>query len=289
MPTTPDMSHHRDQSAQPGHLVSVVIPCYNEQQRLNTEAIATFLSERPLVHVVFVDDASTDHTFATVTEFARRFPDQVDLVRLDSNVGKAEAVRVGIQRSLIARPEFVAYWDADLSCPLSEIDRLIVSARQRPNALFFSVSRASKTRAETGRPIARFILSRIFNRTLRIFGVPLSDTQCGAKLLRPGGWLDRAVSNPFETRWLLDLELLKRLSRYSSRDHNSNGPAVVEIQTRSWRHTPGSHVTCLQVFIDVGRYVRANKGDHHPQRVGADNGHTPQPRHTLNTFGSSHH
>ena len=73
MPTAPHMSHHRDQTAQPGHLVSMVIPCYNEQQRLNTEAITRFLSKRPHVRIVFVDDASTDNTLTKVTEFDR-FP-----------------------------------------------------------------------------------------------------------------------------------------------------------------------------------------------------------------------
>jgi len=248
------MSDHRDQTAPPRHLVSVVIPCYNEQDRLNTEAITSFLSERPLARVVFVDDASTDHTFARVTGVAGRLPDQVDVVRLGRNVGKAEAVRAGIQRSLDARPEFVAYWDADLSTPLEDLDRLITHANQIPDAIIISVSRTLMARAERSQSKARFIMSRLFARPAGTLTGGLSDPQNGAKLLRNGPWLDQATSYPFRTRWLLDIELINRARKYSPPEIDPER-LFAEIPASSWQYKPGSHLKPIQVAIDIARYA----------------------------------
>ena len=246
------MSHHRDQPTQPGHLVSVVIPCYNEQQRLDTEAIAKFLSTRSSTRIVLVDDASTDNTLTILAALASKLPNQVTVLRLETNQGKAEAVRHGIRHSLRVQPQFVAYWDADLSTPLQDLDRLVTSALQAPDAIMFSASRTLMTRRETLQTLTRFIVSRLFARLAKALGTGLSDPQNGAKLLRNGPWLDQATSYPFRTRWFIDLELINRARAHSPLEIDAER-LFTEIPASSWQHKTGSHLRYLEVLIDIAR------------------------------------
>ncbi len=78
---------------------------------------------------MLVDDGSTDKTFSIATALVADLPGQAEVVRLKANRGKAEAIRVGIRRSLRTAAQFVAYWDADLSSPLTDLDRLIDRAQ----------------------------------------------------------------------------------------------------------------------------------------------------------------
>ena len=78
---------------------------------------------------VFVDDGSSDETFERLSLVKQRMTESgghAVVERLQQNVGKGEAVRLGIQRSLAAHgtPTALAVADADLSAPVGELYRL---------------------------------------------------------------------------------------------------------------------------------------------------------------------
>jgi polysaccharide deacetylase family protein (PEP-CTERM system associated) len=110
----PDTRRQTPDAARPP--ITIVMPCFNEEQSLpylaNTlRDLAEKLDAQWAVHYVFVDDGSTDATWATLE---RIFGGQsnVSLVRHPRNQGIAAAIRTGILRS---RTEIVCSIDCDCS------------------------------------------------------------------------------------------------------------------------------------------------------------------------------
>ena len=104
--------------------VSVVLPCFNEAARFKTSE-AERLLDNPMVRLVLVNDGSTDQTLNVLSRLFERHQNQVSLVNFDENRGKAEAVRVGLQRAVDDGADVVGFLDADFATPASEMLRLI--------------------------------------------------------------------------------------------------------------------------------------------------------------------
>src|SRR5208283_5165101 len=108
-----------------GVYLSVVIPAYNEEDRLRRHlpGIVEFLQSkgRPF-EIIVVNDGSKDDTARVTEEFAKTHP-MVRLISLSPNRGKGGAVKAGM---LEARGRFVLFTDADQSTPITEVDKLLV-------------------------------------------------------------------------------------------------------------------------------------------------------------------
>ena len=155
--------------------LTVILPCYNEAERLpgTLQVLLAHLSSAPgEVEVLVVDDGSTDAT-VTVAEAAaaadRRV--RVRVLSYQPNRGKGFAVRTGM---LAARGELVIFTDADGSYRPSDLDRIMGALAQAPVAI--------GTRASASGPVARRAASRVFNLAIRgALGLPFGDTQSGLK------------------------------------------------------------------------------------------------------------
>ena len=145
----------------------VVVPCYNEAQRLDVHAFDHFLGQSAEVMLLIVDDGSTDDTPFIAERLRQRRPRQVCTLRLNANVGKAEAVRRGIQAALRRRPTMVGYWDADLSTPLDAIPRLCGVLRERPELSLVMGSRVALLGRRIRRRPARHLLGALSPRRHR--------------------------------------------------------------------------------------------------------------------------
>src|SRR3989338_4453147 len=95
----------------------VIIPCYNEEKRLSKKPYQEFISCYPNYRFLFVDDGSKDSTFSILDSLRRERPDRYDTLKLEQNLGKAEAVRQGFLKGIDSGVEFLAFWDADLATP----------------------------------------------------------------------------------------------------------------------------------------------------------------------------
>jgi hypothetical protein len=84
------------------------------------------------------------------------------------------------------------------------------------------------------RRTTRHYLGRVFATAASLtLDAPIYDTQCGAKAFRVDDTLREALAEPFESRWVFDVELLARLMRH--------GPAgIVEVPLEEWRDVRGS-------------------------------------------------
>jgi glycosyltransferase involved in cell wall biosynthesis len=174
--------------------LSIVIPLFNEQPSLAAlyERLAVALRGMPgEAELIFVDDGSSDGSFAALVELAERDA-RVRPLRLRAHCGKAAALRAGFES---ARGDVVVTMDADLQDDPAELPRFVA----RIEAGCDLVSGRKQVRRD-GR--GKVLTSRVFNRAVRaVFGVPLQDVNCGYKAyrrelldhLRPYGELHRYI------------------------------------------------------------------------------------------------
>ena len=158
-------------------MISVVVPVHDEERSvalLHEELSAALDPLGPPWEVVFVDDGSTDGTFAALTRLHARC-DEVRVVRLRRNFGKAAALQAGFEE---AQGDVVVTIDGDLQDDPAEIPRLLAKLEE-------GFDLVSGWKAKRRDPLSRRIPSRIFNRvTGRLSGLRLHDLNCGLKAYR---------------------------------------------------------------------------------------------------------
>jgi dolichyl-phosphate beta-glucosyltransferase len=226
--------------AQPG--VVVVVPCYNEAQRLDPDRLLELLRRRG-VDVLFVDDGSTDATGSMLESVCAMAGSRATALALRRNQGKAEAVRRGLQQAVEAGAPFVAYLDADLSTPVEEMLRLIEFAQQASGVDVVLGARVALLGATIERKRWRHYVGRVFATAASvILGLPVYDTQCGAKVFRATDALRSALATPFAARWAFDVELIGRLLVGGGADSHRR---FVEVPLREWCDVRGSKLSVL--------------------------------------------
>jgi glycosyltransferase involved in cell wall biosynthesis len=229
--------------------VVIVIPCYNEGDRLPAERFLTFLRQHPRVQFLFVDDGSSDDTLAVLRQLEDLAGERVLIHESRCNQGKAEAVRLGCQIAFEIGARFIGYWDADLATPLDAICDFLDVLDEQSHIQLVCGARVQML----GRSIRRNRLRHYFGRAFAtaasmMLRLPVYDTQCGAKLFRANRNMRLVFSEPFLTRWLIDVEILFRLLALerSQRDF-SVAEAVYELPLRQWHDVKGSKVRPLDL------------------------------------------
>jgi glycosyltransferase involved in cell wall biosynthesis len=219
--------------------VCLVIPCFNEARRLATGDFIAFVESDPSHHLCFVNDGSSDATAEVIDGLKARGHGRIDTLQLSRNAGKAEAVRRGVLHAAAShRFEILGYWDADLSTPLGELQRMTALLAAGDACQFVLGTRLKCLGADVHRSAMRHFLGRVFATAASLLlSLPVYDSQCGAKAFRADA-ADELFRDPFSTRWLFDVELLARLRNHLGRD--SVLASVAEMPLRSWREVGGS-------------------------------------------------
>lgn len=152
-----------------GVRLSVVVPCYNEEESLPrlAEVLAAELGAiTPDYEVILVDDGSKDSTLSLLRSIAREDP-RFRYLALSRNFGKESAMLAGLSH---ARGERVAIIDADLQHPphlLAEMMPLLDSGEY---------SQVVARRTRTNDPAVRTALSRLYYKLMnRLIEVELTD------------------------------------------------------------------------------------------------------------------
>jgi glycosyltransferase involved in cell wall biosynthesis len=224
--------------------VVIVVPCYNEARRLEVDRYERFLDSNHDVDFLFVNDGSRDGTLTLLQGFAVRRPGRASCLDLETNCGKAEAVRRGMLAALERRPRYVGFWDADLATPLEDIPGFCRVLDARTDVRLVIGSRLPLVGHRIERRRARSLAGHLFALAASTaLGVRFRDTQCGAKLLRATPCLAHLFADRFVSRWIFDVEILARLTRYR-RDGVSRplGQLVYEYPLDEWRDVKGSKV-----------------------------------------------
>lgn len=227
-------------------ICTVVIPCYNEAERLPLKAYRDFLSDEATrdIHLLFVNDGSQDGTLALLEGLCRSFPERASLLDQQPNRGKAEAVRQGMLHVIQSgRADVTGFWDADLATPLAQIRDLLSLLRANSELHLVLGARVRLLGREIRRQPLRHYLGRCFATAVSVLlHMPVYDTQCGAKLFRITDELKQVLSEPFRSRWIFDVEILARYLDF----HHGNARALeremYEYPLPEWTDIGGSKV-----------------------------------------------
>lgn len=224
--------------------LSIVIPCYNEEQRLprTIEQIERYFDgKRVSYELILVDDGSSDGTRLIMDSAAERNP-AVRLEALPQNRGKGRALAEGVAG---ARGAEILVTDADLSTPIEELDKL--RAELRKGAGVAIGSRALKeSRVEVSQPIYRVLMGKTFNLLVQVVLLPgIWDTQCGFKLFRADVAHD-AFAALTTDGFGFDPEVLYRAKR--------RGVRIAEVPV-VWRNSAPTKVSPIKSSLDMFRHV----------------------------------
>ena len=158
-------------------MISVVVPVHDEERSVALLHDELRSALEPLDReweVVFVDDGSTDGTFAALTRLHAAEP-AVHVVRLRRNFGKSAALAAGFAH---AGGDVVVTIDGDLQDDPTEIPRLLAKLDE-------GFDLVSGWKARRRDPLSRRLPSRIFNVvTGWVSGLRLHDMNCGLKAYR---------------------------------------------------------------------------------------------------------
>jgi dolichyl-phosphate beta-glucosyltransferase len=164
----------------PTKTLSVVIPAYNEKNRI----VQTFTEIRSWLdqyfqnryEVIVVDDGSRDNTVQIIEEEIKKWP-QLQLIRQPRNLGKGAAVRRGC---LAAINDYVLFMDADHATPIEEL-RAFFPKIESGFDIIVGVRCFQENESRSRRIMG---LSLLILAHLIVFGKAVVDSQCGFKLFR---------------------------------------------------------------------------------------------------------
>lgn len=220
--------------------LSIVIPAYNEEQRIRRmldQYLQHFLPKYDDdVEIIVVVNGSRDRTAEVARSYSAQHM-QVSVVEEKEAIGKGGAVMLGFKH---ATGDLVGFADADGSTPPGAFEALalhigdagaIIASRWFPESV-----------VEPRQPLRRRVASRIFNSIVRVtFCLDIHDTQCGAKVLKREV-VDVILPHLGITRWAFDVDLLFQIHRagYSIREW----PSV-------WRDEGGSQLRIIRASVEM--------------------------------------
>jgi dolichyl-phosphate beta-glucosyltransferase len=230
----------------------LVVPCYNEELRLDTKQFATYQLAGQQIKFIFVNDGSKDGTLELLNQLKRENPKKLDVLDLPRNSGKAEAVRAGLLAALKENPDFIGFWDADLATPLSEIKHFCEIIGDFPHIDILFGARIKLLGRKVDRKPVRHYLGRIFATVVSlVLKIPIYDTQCGAKLLRADAITRKVLAQPFTAGWIFDVEMLARYENLYAHENVSIEDRLYEVPLMHWKDVQGSKLKPKDFFVSI--------------------------------------
>ena len=229
----------------------IVVPCYNEQKRINQVYWKNIILNNPSVRFIFVDDGSTDETLSIIEEIGQ----QSSILSLVKNFGKSEAIRQGWLQ-FISEPNWAGYGfiDSDGAFSPDDIQKLVDIFKNQINSgskvdVILS-SRVALAGRKIERSHTRHYLGRIV-ATYLCYKWPNSpyDTQSGFKIFINTEYFAKSIREPFKTRWFFDIELLVKLKSLKK-----NELIIWEEPLMSWKEIANSKISGLE-FLRISREI----------------------------------
>jgi dolichyl-phosphate beta-glucosyltransferase len=159
--------------------VSIVVPAYNEQERIQGSLtdLVDWIGPGRDVEVIVVDDGSTDATAPIARERLATLPSAT--VVEEPHRGKGAAVRRGVAA---ASRDNVLFMDADLA---TELDAIPVAVDLLEHHHVVVGSRRLQPEWVQGMTVPRRFMNAAFHSMVRsVTGVAVTDSQCGFKAFR---------------------------------------------------------------------------------------------------------
>lgn len=210
------MVHEIDKKGEQAPDLSIVIPAWNEAERIGItfEKLDAYLTSRNIrAEVLVVDDGSRDNTREVVQEAEKRFP-YIHLVSysadLTENHGKGYAVRFGM---LMTKGKVALFCDADGSTPFESYDNM-QKLLAEGNDVIIGSRYIHGSDIRVPQPFMRRVLSRVANKLIQVMILwGIKDTQCGFKAFTHQACQD-IFSKVTINKWAFDMEALVIAKRH---------------------------------------------------------------------------
>jgi len=188
--------------------ISVIIPVHNEQANIldALEKISFFLERKYSDYEIIVsEDGSKDNTLKIAQEFAKKNK-KIKVIHSSRKLGKGGGIIQGLKKS---HGEIIAFIDADLSSGTMELEK-VVNAVSTGCDIAIGSRNMKQSKIIKDRPVIRKIAAKAMNMiTSTMFGLSVSDTQCGLKAINRKS-LDKILPSLTKTGFEFDVELLLR-------------------------------------------------------------------------------
>lgn len=218
--------------------ISVVIPVYNEQNRIYTflSSVVEYVGEKDYAYeIIIVDDGSTDDTLSIVRSLLNeKLPRRYKIFKLPVNAGKGAAIRKGM---LEATGEYIFFLDADGSTSIGEIDNFIPHFSSRFD--IYIASRTIKHKAPLKRKFFGYGYIYLANFILQL-RVP--DITCGFKCYKQL-CAHEIFSRQTLNNWSFDAEDIFIARKLGYR---------IKTLPVKWKHTGGSKVKVWKNVFTCG-------------------------------------
>ncbi|MBU1203791.1 MAG: glycosyltransferase family 2 protein [Nanoarchaeota archaeon] len=225
--------------------LSIIIPTWNEEKRLppTLESYLNFFI--PIygnnLEIIIMPNNCQDKTVEIIQKFQEKHP-QIKYKYL-TRPGKGNAVIEGLK---LAQGDLIGFVDADNSTRPKEFYDLVQSIKSHDATIASRWIKGAKINIK--QPLKRRIASRGFNFLVRtLFGLQLTDTQCGAKLFKKQA-IKHILPELGITEWGFDIDILYQLKRA--------GYKIREIPT-TWYDSPDSRLKIgkvgYQMFLSATR------------------------------------
>lgn len=226
--------------------LSIIIPVYNEAQRLDItfKALKKSLSFYGIkvLEVIFVNDGSTDKTLKLLKSRSSKLRTNTRIISYKQNRGKGYAVRKGM---LAASADYALLVDADMSAELSELKKF-KKYFEKNASVIIGTRKNSKAKITKSQPLIRQYLGKFYTLLSQIIlNVWVSDFTCGFKAFDRQSRYE-IFSRAQVDRWAYDSEILFLAKNL--------GYAIQEVSV-SWKHEEGTKVRVgsdgIQSFWDL--------------------------------------
>jgi glycosyltransferase involved in cell wall biosynthesis len=220
--------------------LSIIIPAHNEEHRLPPmlEAYTRYFTEkyRDEVELIVVPNFCNDKTADIARTIGKNSP-QVKVLDDPGKVGKGGAVMLGAEA---AAGDLIGFVDADGATPPEAFDDLV--SKMGTTGCIIASRWLKESTVSPRQPLARRVMSRCFNTFVRLlFGLKLTDTQCGAKVFRKEA-MQTILPRLGLTRWAFDVDMLFQTKRA--------GYSIRELPT-VWHDQAGSKIQYLGASVDM--------------------------------------
>lgn len=240
----------------------LVIPFFNESKRIDAKYFSALFDLKDS-YWVLIDDGSEDDTFLKLKDLP--VVPNMTILKNQTNLGKAETVRIGLQHIMINNEintqglDLLGFLDADGAFNAATVESFLQKASEllAIRSEYFAVwsSRVKLSGRNIQRNPKRHYLGRIINTILGTF-IPYIpyDTQSGLKVFRFDNRFYEIINKSFVTKWLFDIELLIRMHKKDL--------SVYEEPVDFWRDVAGGSLGSKQaakIILEIIRIKIVNK------------------------------
>ena len=235
-------------------MVSVVIPVYNEEKRIEETAkiLDSYLKTLPDDYqIVFSNDGSVDSTFEKAKKLSES-NSHIKAIGYNENKGKGSAVRHGM---LAADGDIILFTDCDLAYGTEVIGKALEKFEET-GADIVTGSRNLNAESYEGYTFLRKIMSKVYFKVISTAaGFKLSDSQCGFKCFRKKAAHDIFAECEIDS-FAFDLEALMKAQ--------NKGYTIAEMPVKILQNDNGESKVrvvrdTFKMLGDIRRIKKANK------------------------------